>query len=174
MENIRLILRRSRPEISPEDGCSSRIDIEEISCPLSVRPLFFLRLRLRFRRSRAMTNLSKCCVSGHLHHGEPKGTIEKYAGLDTYITGTNTSQSIVIITVNLHFLQCIKSRKTTHLLFPGYLWHAFTGVLGTDFSQIQVDLLTPPFGQNVKLVADEYAQAGNFRVLVPDFFQGIS
>jgi hypothetical protein len=28
----------------------------------------------------------ECCVMGTLHEGEPRGTIEKVAGLDTYIT----------------------------------------------------------------------------------------
>jgi len=50
-----------------------------------------------------MTTLSKCCVSGHLHKGEPQGKIQKYAGLDTYITGSNTTKSIVIITVSLRY-----------------------------------------------------------------------
>lgn len=78
-----------------------------------------------------MTTLSKCCVSGHLHQGEPKGTVAKFAGLDTYITGTNASRTIMVI----------------------------TDIFGTQLP-------------NVKLLADEYAQAGDLRVIVPDFFLG--
>jgi dienelactone hydrolase len=29
---------------------------------------------------------SDCCLTGHLHDGEPRGTVEKVGGLDTYIS----------------------------------------------------------------------------------------
>lgn len=41
------------------------------------------------------------CISGHVHHGDPKGTVEKLHGLDTYVSkpseGKITKGIIVII-----------------------------------------------------------------------------
>ena len=81
---------------------------------------------------RNMTTLSKCCVSGHLHQGEPKGTVEKFAGLDTYITGTNASRTIMVITV------CMKLDGRA-MLIAGYLWDPIAGKHQTNHLEDRAD-----------------------------------
>lgn len=43
---------------------------------------------------------SACCLTGHLHTGEPRGTTEKIADLDTYITrpppGTKANGHVIL------------------------------------------------------------------------------
>ena len=79
-----------------------------------------------------MTSLSKCCVSGHLHQGEPKGTVDKFAGLDTYITGTNASRTIMVITV------CMKLDGRA-VLIAGYLWDPVAGKHQTNHLEDRAD-----------------------------------
>lgn len=45
------------------------------------------------------TQLSDCCLTGHLHVGEPKGHEETIAGFPTYVTGdpANKARSIVFL-----------------------------------------------------------------------------
>jgi len=77
-----------------------------------------------------MAQPKECCLSGHLHSGDPQGKMEKVGDFDAYVTGTEKSKTIL----------------------------AIADVFGIN---------TP----NVKLLADEYAQAG-FYCVVPDFYQG--
>jgi len=44
--------------------------------------------------------LGACCISGHLHEGTPKGTVEKLDGLDVYVTGdvANKAKTVVYVT----------------------------------------------------------------------------
>lgn len=43
--------------------------------------------------------LKECCVSGHVHEGEPKGKVDKVYGLDTYVTGeSNAEKTVILIT----------------------------------------------------------------------------
>lgn len=41
--------------------------------------------------------LSECCVSGHVHEGTPKGSLQTVYGLETYVTGSTTDASKTII-----------------------------------------------------------------------------
>lgn len=34
-----------------------------------------------------------CCLKGHLHSGEPKGTFERLAGVETYVSKPDASRS---------------------------------------------------------------------------------
>lgn len=43
------------------------------------------------------TKLSSCCVSGHLHSGNPEGKDGQIAGLRSYITGSNDKKVLVFI-----------------------------------------------------------------------------
>ncbi|KAI5478693.1 hypothetical protein MNV49_004720 [Pseudohyphozyma bogoriensis] len=45
-------------------------------------------------------SLSSCCVTGHLHEGTPKGSVEKLYGVDAYVTGdeSNKNKTILFIT----------------------------------------------------------------------------
>lgn len=44
--------------------------------------------------------MGPCCVSGHLHSGEPRGHVVKLAGLDAYVTGDpiNKPKTILFLT----------------------------------------------------------------------------
>ena len=117
---------------------SCRMRLRAIPRSLSTRPHRYFTPCFT-SSPRTMTTLSKCCVSGHVHQGEPKGTVEKYAGLDIYITGTNTSQSIVIITVNGALdgvADELDATTADAFLISGYLWNASTGVLGKTSSSL--------------------------------------
>jgi len=41
--------------------------------------------------------LSKCCLTGHLHSGTPRGKWEQIAGFETYAIGDNKAKTIVFI-----------------------------------------------------------------------------
>src|SRR5271163_1481807 len=48
-----------------------------------------------------MSQVSECCISGHLHDGKPKGAISVIEGLKCYITGPesgNKDKAILFIT----------------------------------------------------------------------------
>lgn len=113
-----------------------------------------------------MTTLSKCCVSGHLHKGTPQGIIKEYAGLKTYITGDNKAESLIMITVG-HFYGV-----ADHLLMPRYRMSTELIYLYFVESFYEFNSSLTVYLKNVKTLADEYASAGQFRVLVPDFFKG--
>jgi len=47
------------------------------------------------------TELQPCCLTGHLHSGTPRGTVEKIAGLDTYVSkpeNGSKAKSVLFIT----------------------------------------------------------------------------
>ncbi|KAH7024366.1 dienelactone hydrolase [Microdochium trichocladiopsis] len=73
------------------------------------------------------------CISGSIHKGLPKGTIEKLHGLDTYVIGNRESPRGIIV--------------------------MYTDIFGLSLP-------------NNRLIADSYAQSGEWLVYVPDFFEG--
>jgi hypothetical protein len=77
--------------------------------------------------SNNLQGIKKCCLSGHLHTGAESGKVEKVAGLDAYVTGTNAAQTVVVITVSgSDWKLFIPSQETAlSTFFPsllGYLW----------------------------------------------------
>ena len=40
----------------------------------------------------AQQSLQPCCISGHLHDGQPKGQVSKIAGMDCYIAAPETGK----------------------------------------------------------------------------------
>lgn len=78
-------------------------------------------------------SLSSCCVSGHLHSGNPQGSEQTIGGLPTYVAASKDGS------------------KDKTVVF-------ITDIFGYKLN-------------NVRILADEYAQQG-FRVLIPDLFDG--
>ncbi|CEP61067.1 protein AIM2 LALA0_S02e05996g [Lachancea lanzarotensis] len=39
----------------------------------------------------------KCCTTGNLHEGEPVGEIKEVFGLPTYVTGSSSSEKVIVI-----------------------------------------------------------------------------
>lgn len=72
-----------------------------------------------------------CCLTGHVHTGEPRGTIEKITDLDTYITrpppGTKANGHIV-----LYFPDVWGFFKNGFLVMDGFADLGYTTV-GVDY-----------------------------------------
>lgn len=97
------------------------------------------------------TKLSSCCVSGHLHSGTPEGKDGEVGGVPAYITGSNDKKTLVFI--------------------PDIFGYKLP--VSVTLKKLAVDVLTLFRGlQNVRLLADEYAKTGDFKVVVPDLFDG--
>ncbi|KGB78186.2 cytoplasmic protein [Cryptococcus deuterogattii R265] len=91
------------------------------------------------------TTISPCCVTGHIHSGNPLGSISIQHGLRTYVS-----------------LPCsAHERKAEGQVSKKH----DTVILISDI--FGIDLV------NSKLVADEWAGQG-YKVLLPDFFEGDS
>lgn len=70
--------------------------------PSALLPPLALILASMTTVSGELEGLSKCCLSGHLHQGTPKGTVQKIQyldqELDTYVTGTNKAHTVLFLT----------------------------------------------------------------------------
>ena len=97
------------------------------------------------------TKLCSNCVSGHLHSGTPEGEDGQVGGLPSYITGNNDKQTLLFITDIFGYKLPVNLSHSTSLLMT------------------EADCLLL---QNVRLLADEFAKTGRFRVVVPDFCDG--
>ena len=95
------------------------------------------------------TKLSSCCVSGHLHSGNPEGKDGEVAGLPSYLTGSNDQKVLVFMPDIFGYALPVSLIRLPLLLF----------------AEVAIS-------QNVRLLADEYAKTGGFKVVVPDFFNG--
>jgi len=75
--------------------------------------------------------LSSCCVSGHLHEGTPKGSVEQIAGLNTYVSKPqdgSKAKTVIFISdifgfelVNCRLLADEYAAQGFHVYIPDFL-----------------------------------------------------